>query len=377
MLWNRPDLETTEDSSGSARARPWLAATVTSTAILLGLGLGVLTGFELRQDRPGVVRVAVQKDGGGLTVPGPHLIAAITAGMPRKAVSGPIARIRYAAEDAFGRLASPRPPAPVALTDRAEPSAPLETPQPTWQRFAAVQGPRHGPMIAVVIDDRGMNRPTTEAAIDLPSPLTLAFLSYAPGLPDWSEQARGAGHELLLHVPMEPVGRGQDPGPRALEIGLEAEEVRARLLWALDRLPGFVGINNHMGSRFTADEPAMMQVMEVLDRRGLLFLDSRTSAESRGWQAAVASGVPYAVRDVFLDHDYADQTAIRQQLDRLESIARRQGYAVAIGHPHATTLAVLRHWLPAAAQRGLSLVPVSAIVQRVIEANAARTPDSG
>ena len=377
MLWKRPDLGTTEGSTGFARARPWLAATLTSSAVLLGLGLGVLTGFELRQDRPGPVRVAVQRDGGGLTVPGPHLVAAITAGMPRKAVSGPIARIRYAAEDALGRLAPPGPPAPVAWPDPAEPSAPLEPPQPAWQRFAADEGSPHGPMIAVVIDDLGMNRPTTKAAIDLPSPLTLAFLSYAPDLSQWSERARGAGHELLLHVPMEPVGRGLDAGPRVLEVGLAAEEVRARLLWALDRLPGFVGINNHMGSRFTADEPAMMQVMEVLERRGLLFLDSRTSAASRGWQAAVASGVPYAVRDVFLDHEHADQTAIRQQLDRLESIARRQGYAVAIGHPHATTLAVLRHWLPAAAQRGLSLVPVSTIVQRVIQADAAKHPDGG
>src|SRR3546814_7665364 len=118
-----------------------------------------------------------------------------------------------------------------------------------------------------------------------------------------------------------------------------------------------------MGSRFTASPEGMAQVMDVLKGRGLLFLDSLTAGNSVAGQQAARSGVPYAVRDVFLDNQPDDPAAIRRQLAILEQIARERGYAIGIGHPHDGTVAALAEWLPEMRARGLDLVPISAIVR--------------
>jgi len=236
--------------------------------------------------------------------------------------------------------------------------------QPAWQRFAVpVAGPGARPIIAIVLDDLGLNRAGTNRAIDLPAPLTLAFMTYAEGLPCMAERARRAGHELMLHMPMAPRDSAYDPGPNVLRIDLAPGELVRRLDWGLGRFEGFVGVNNHMGSRFTASPEGMAPVMAALRARGLLFLDSMTSAASVGGVMARRAGVPYAKRDVFLDNEWSDRAAIAQQFARLEAVARRNGSAVGIGHPHRATLDVLARWLPEARARGFAIVPVSAIVR--------------
>ncbi|MFQ5775049.1 MAG: divergent polysaccharide deacetylase family protein [Kiloniellaceae bacterium] len=240
--------------------------------------------------------------------------------------------------------------------------------RPQWQRNAvAVSVPPGRPMIAVVLDDLGLNREGAWRAIALPPPVTLSFMTYAEGLERFARNGRAAGHELLLHVPMEPRSKSYNPGPNVLLTDLPPEELLRRLEWALGRFHGFVGINNHMGSKFTASAQGVAYVMRKLKARGLLFLDSMTSRDSVGWLAAQRAGVPYARRDVFLDNDWRDPASIRRQLARLEAIARRQGYAVGIGHPHRATLDVLARWLPRARRRGFALVPLSAIVRHQIE----------
>jgi polysaccharide deacetylase 2 family uncharacterized protein YibQ len=189
-------------------------------------------------------------------------------------------------------------------------------------------------------------------------------MSYAPDVRHQAEAGRQRGHELMLHLPMEPEGPFNYPGPNALMTGLGEEENLRRLYWALDRFDGFVGVNNHMGSRFTADADHMRPVLEELKRRGLLFVDSRTSPRTVGPSIARGLGLPFVGRDVFLDHE-DDSAAIRARLRDAEGIARRQGYAVAIGHPRERTLAALKEWLPTVAERGLVLVPISAIVYRL------------
>lgn len=236
---------------------------------------------------------------------------------------------------------------------------------PAWQRHAvpvAASGAR--PMIAVVLDDLGLNRRGTRRAIALPGPLTLSFMTYAEALEDMTAAARKAGHELMLHVPMEPQGRGYDPGPNVLKDSLSPAELRARLDWGLARFDGFVGVNNHMGSRFSASAEGMSVVMRTLRARGLLFLDSVTSPASVGAAVATRFGVPFARRDIFLDNAWDDRAAIARQLARAERLARARGYAVAIGHPHRATLDVLESWLPEARRRGIELVPISAIVRQ-------------
>ncbi len=239
-----------------------------------------------------------------------------------------------------------------------------QTAQPAWQRFAVpVAAPGTQPMIAVVLDDLGLNRAGTNRAIALPAPLTLAFMTYAERLPRMTARARRAGHELLLHIPMAPRDPAYNPGPNVLRAELAPAELARRLTWGLNRFAGFVGVNNHMGSRVTASAEAMTPVMAALRARGLLFLDSMTSSASVGGAMARRAGVPYATRDVFLDNESSDRAAIARQFARLEAVARRNGSAVGIGHPHRATLDVLARWLPEARARGFAIVPVSAIVR--------------
>jgi hypothetical protein len=233
-----------------------------------------------------------------------------------------------------------------------------------WQQNAVAVAPPAGkPMIAIVLDDVGVNRRGAQKAIGLPAPLTLAFMTYADDLAKMSAEARQQGHELMLHVPMQPVSETMDPGPNVLRDDLPAAELVQRLGWGLARFDGYVGINNHMGSRFTASPEGMALVMRELKARGLLFLDSLTAGNSVAGEAAARSGVPYAVRDVFLDNEPDDLAAIHRQLAILEQTARARGYAIGIGHPHDGTVTALQQWIPEMQARGFALVPISAIVR--------------
>jgi polysaccharide deacetylase 2 family uncharacterized protein YibQ len=257
------------------------------------------------------------------------------------------------------------------LRDTAEEDLPLvavpppaASNAPLWLRNAVAAALGDGrPMIAIVLDDVGVNRRGARQAIALPGPLTLSFMTYANDLAAMTAEARAAGHELMLHVPMQPQNETIDPGPNVLRADLPPEELRQRLTWGLARYDGYVGINNHMGSRFTTSEEGMALVMAELKARGLLFLDSLTAADSLAGRAAARAGVPYAVRDIFLDNAPDDPAAIGHQLALLEQTAREEGYAVGIGHPHDATVAALRQWIPEMRARGFTLVPISAIVR--------------
>jgi polysaccharide deacetylase 2 family uncharacterized protein YibQ len=235
-------------------------------------------------------------------------------------------------------------------------------PPPTWVRNAvATLVPADRKLIAIVIDDVGVDRTISNRAVALPAPLTLAFLPYARNFESQMAAARERGHEILVHVPMQPIGI-EDPGPGALTLALGAVEIRRRMAAALDRADLAVGINNHMGSRFTVEREAMHPVLDELKARGMLFLDSRTPGATVGPAMADDMAVPYAVRDVFLDNDPSID-AVRARLAETEAAARRQGYAVAIGHPHDGTLIALESWLQGVGGRGFALVPISAIVR--------------
>ena len=234
---------------------------------------------------------------------------------------------------------------------------------PAWQRFAMIHSPvvgRH--MIAVIIDDMGLDRGRTAKAMELSGPLTMSFLTYARNLRAQTAVARSAGHELMIHLPMEPEDSTEYAGPKVIKRELSDEETMRRLDWALSRFEGYVGINNHMGSRYTAHGPGMALVLGEIKRRGLLFIDSRTSSKSVAPAVAQRLAVPFAQRHIFLDDDPKGDNIVRQ-LKALETVAKKQGFGIAIGHPYDTTLSELKKWLPTLASRGFVLVPVSAIVQ--------------
>lgn len=222
------------------------------------------------------------------------------------------------------------------------------------------------PQVAIVIDDIGPDFHDSMAAIrDLPKGVTFSVLPYAARLQTLVERAKAGGHELLLHVPMEPQDMAHnDPGPQPLLVDLPPEQLQLRLQADLNSFEGYVGINNHMGSRFTADMGAMRIVMGELAQRDLIFFDSRTTPQSVGIELAARLNMRFAGRDVFLDNEI-DPDVIAVQLSTLERLAKVQGHAIAIGHPHPATLAALKAWLPKAQADGIEIVPLSALAQRL------------
>lgn len=285
--------------------------------------------------------------------------AQAAAPTPKSETVVPFFEIVRAAAPAASAIDQAR--APAAVAPRASDAG--------WEA-RAVRPPqiRAGAWIAIVIDDLGIDPARAARAMSLPGPLTLSFLSYAPDLAEQGRQGRAAGHEILLHLPMEPEGR-DNPGPGALLVRMPADDIRARTANALDRLPNAVGLNNHMGSRFTRDPAALAPVLQEIAARGLLFVDSRTTGNSAGSAVAQSLGVAHAVRDVFLDNEI-EAGAVRKQLAELERVATRRGTAVAIGHPHDATLEALAAWIPTMNSRGLQLVPVSAVVRQQRQAPA-------
>ncbi len=253
---------------------------------------------------------------------------------------------------------------PAADPPEGRVTPPVQDAQAPWRRFARASPETNGrPTITVVLDDLGVDRKRTARAIGLRAPLTLSFLTYASGLERQAASARALGHELLVHVPMEPVGKNVDPGPNVLITGMDRDAILRRLDWGLNRFSAYVGVNNHMGSRFTADRDGMAVVMAELKRRGLLFLDSRTTRATVGPALAREYEVPLAQRNVFLDN-VNTLAAVNARLEETEELARRRGFAVAIGHPRDATLQALEMWLAALPGRGFVLVPLSAIIAR-------------
>jgi polysaccharide deacetylase 2 family uncharacterized protein YibQ len=214
------------------------------------------------------------------------------------------------------------------------------------------------PVIAICIDDLGEDLAGTDKAMALPKEVAMAFLPYAEATPFLSQEAEGKGHVVLAHVPMEALSH-TDPGPMALTVG--APDIAAKIAWNIARVPGLSGINNHEGSRFTEDAPSLAPVMRALAAQHLFFFDSRTGPRSQAIAVAQGLGVTTAGRDIFLD-DVVSEDAVRLQLDALAATAKRQGTAIAIGHPHEVTLKVLAGWL--SLDHGVRLVTLDEAIKR-------------
>jgi polysaccharide deacetylase 2 family uncharacterized protein YibQ len=223
------------------------------------------------------------------------------------------------------------------------------------------------PRAALVIDDLGQNPVHFRRLAALGIPLTVSIL---PGLPysrRTAQQAADLDLEILLHLPMEPVDfPEQHPGPGALLMEMDEEQLRRQLKENLESVPGARGVNNHMGSRLTADLRAMEILMGELKVKKLFFLDSRTSPRSLAFDTAYRFNIPAASRDIFLDaHD--DEDFIRSQVLKLLERARGKGRAIGIGHPHGNTLTVLEQMSDELVDSGIEWVPVSELLVRAPE----------
>lgn len=218
------------------------------------------------------------------------------------------------------------------------------------------------PQVSIIIDDLGYGGKVTEQILTMKVPLTLSVLPKKAYSRDIAARAKELGFQILLHLPMEPYGYPrEDPGPGALFVEMEEEKIRETLINDLGEVPGVVGVNNHMGSRFTAQEEKMALVLEELKKQGLFFVDSRTSNHSVAYHLAKTMGLPVTYRNVFLDTDQRAEM-VKINIRQLVALALKEGKAIAIGHPYPTTITVLQEMLPEL-QEVVEVVPVSQLLE--------------
>lgn len=221
------------------------------------------------------------------------------------------------------------------------------------------------PLIAIVIDDMGINLKRTKDIIGLNAPLTSSFLTYGNDLEMLVNQAGKAGHEIMIHAPMEPKVLA-DLAPDTLKVEMNNEQIEtlfSSMLKKFENLP-VSGINNHMGSKFTENKEKLRQILNMLKNNNMYFLDSKTTSKSKGKELALEIGIDYASRDVFLDNKN-DYSYIMKQLAQAEAIAQTKGFSIAICHPKSATYQALKDWIQKLPEKNLKLVHISEIIKLI------------
>jgi len=227
---------------------------------------------------------------------------------------------------------------------------------------APLQKKNQAPRLAIILDDLGNDRAAANAVFKMPYPLTISVLPNQAHSVEIAQEARSRGYEVMLHLPMESVGKERAEA-RELRPGMKAREVSNLVNAFLKEIPGVRGVNNHQGSRSTADTKLMSELMPVLREHQLFYVDSRTSAATVAYDTAQRFGVRAGFRNVpFLD-DVEEVSAVRKQIEHAIAGATRKEEAIAIGHAHRTTLEALRETLPEAKSQGVRLVFASELVR--------------
>ena len=247
---------------------------------------------------------------------------------------------------------------PFGLLPRVSPDG--RRPREAYARRAPAAGP-DTPRIAIVVGGLGMSQTGTQKAISaLPEDVTLAFASLGSSLNRWAEEARGEGHEILLQIPLEPIGYPDtNPGEHTLLVSPDRHRNRQDLHWNLGRMTAYAGVINHMGSRFTGEDAAMLPFLGEIGERGLFYLDDGSIPQSRAAAIGEALQVPVVTADVVIDQDRSVD-AIERSLRQLESIAAERGVAVGVASAFPTSVETIARWAGEAAARGVIIVPASA-----------------
>jgi len=217
------------------------------------------------------------------------------------------------------------------------------------------------PRVAIIIDDLGYQKKLAEKFIHLDAVLTVSILPYSPYHQQLAKLARSRGYEVMLHLPMEPLENHlTDSGEGTLLTTMTPDELIQQLNNDLEAVPYISGVNNHMGSKMTANSEQMHQIFTVIKKRGLYYIDSRTTAETVGRPSARLFQVPFAERDIFIDH-VQEADFIRKQIELLVDIAHEKGQAVGIAHPYPLTYDIFLEELPKI-KKEVQLVSASDVV---------------
>jgi polysaccharide deacetylase 2 family uncharacterized protein YibQ len=264
-----------------------------------------------------------------------------------------------------GAIALVPAPDPDLLAKSPDGPLPIVAPdgRQAWQVYARpfdVTDKR--PRVSIVITGLGLSETTTATAIrELPPTVTLAFMPYYE-IAEALQQARAAGHETLLELPMEPLDYPrEDPGPRALLTGLSSGEDLDRLHWMMSRGTGYIGMMSYMGSRFLAAPDLLRPILGDLKRRGLAFVETRATSDDAAVDLASALKLPHAVADRIIDAEMS-RAGIDRELDTLEGLARRAGSAVGVGSAYPVTITAVAQWAAHLRDRGIVLAPISAVL---------------
>jgi len=221
----------------------------------------------------------------------------------------------------------------------------------------------HGTRIAIVVGGLGLSQTGTQRAIEaLPEDITLAFAATGNSLQRWMQEARRGGHEILLQVPFEPFDYpANNPGQGTLLTSASADRNLENLHKAMGEITNYTGVMNYLGGRFLANSSALEPVLRDVGRRGLLFLDDGSAAQSKSDVIARAVDAPHAFADLQLDGEL-QTNAILGKLDELERIARRNGQAIGVASAFDESVDAIAKWSAEAAMRGIEIVAVSALV---------------
>lgn len=251
----------------------------------------------------------------------------------------------------------PAPPPPEEVKPPAVEETPGEPAAP-----AVIEVPRPSAKLAIVIDDMGTDMKKLRELVSLGSPVTIAVMPNMRFSRETSMEASAKGLEVIMHMPMEPKDvSDNNPGTDALLTAMTAEEIKALMEAGFKTVPDAIGINNHMGSKFTEDAVHMQAVLQLIKKKNMFFLDSRTSANSVGARLAREIGVRNADRNVFLDNN-RDVKYIKGQIAEAVKIARKRGKAIAIGHPYPETIQALKESVPGLDDTGIEVVRISEII---------------
>jgi uncharacterized protein len=214
------------------------------------------------------------------------------------------------------------------------------------------------PAIALIIDDIGPNIYKARQFLELNIPLTFSILPLYPHSEELAFEVHDVGHDIMLHQPMEPYDSEANPGPGALYAGDGMHRILRVLEENLSAVPFAIGLNNHMGSRFTACQREIQDTLELIKQKGLFFVDSLTSPNSKGYNTAKQLQIPSACRNIFLDNEL-NELAILYQLNKLAAHANQYGHAIGIGHPFPETARALRLFLSVLKNSNITLVHIS------------------
>lgn len=216
--------------------------------------------------------------------------------------------------------------------------------------------------LAIIIDDLGWNKEIAKAFLDIDASISFSILPNLKFSKAIADEAGFKGRDVLLHLPMEPHGDiAEPPFLKQLTDKMDKDDMNILITDYISSIPHIVGVNNHMGSKFTENGQYTKYVMEILKNKNLFFIDSFTTPKSMGYQTAKKSGVKTARRNVFLDN-IEDEEYIKGQIEKLINLSQKNGFAIGIGHPHHQTLSALQKMVAVIKEKGIEIVPVSELV---------------